>query len=60
MFLPVIIVLILRAIFGETATYWFMLITGIAFVATSKYWLKWIYRRFQKRRYANMEGFRSN
>jgi hypothetical protein len=60
MFLPLVLVLILRAICGETVAYWFMLIAGIAFVATSKYWLKWTYGRFQKRRYRNMEGFRSN
>ncbi|GHV26874.1 hypothetical protein FACS1894176_08160 [Bacteroidia bacterium] len=60
MFVPILLVLIARAVFGETVAYSFMLITGIAFVATSKYWLKWIYKRFQTRRYANMEGFRSN
>ncbi|GHV12595.1 hypothetical protein FACS1894162_8640 [Bacteroidia bacterium] len=60
MFLPIILVLTVRAIFGETAAYSFMLTTGIAFAATSKYWLKWIYGRFQTRRYKNMEGFRSN
>jgi CBS domain containing-hemolysin-like protein len=60
MFLPVVIVLMLRAVFGETVAYWFMLIVGIGFAATSRYWLKWIYRRFHKRRYVNMEGFRSN
>jgi hypothetical protein len=60
MFLPVIIVLILHGIFGATVTYSFMLIVGIAFVLSYKYWLEWTYKRFLKRKYKNMEGFRSN
>jgi hypothetical protein len=60
MFLPVILMLILIAIFGETITYSFMLIVGLAFTFTSKYWLTWIYNRFLKRKYNNMEGFRAN
>ncbi|GHT48494.1 hypothetical protein FACS189440_12260 [Bacteroidia bacterium] len=60
MFLPVILVLILYGIIGKTPTYWFMLITGLAFTLSSQYWLKWIYKRFLKRKYKNMEGFRSN
>jgi len=60
MFVPVVLMLILNAIFGATVTYTFMLITGLAFTLTSKYWLTWIYNRFLKRKYKNMEGFRSN
>jgi len=60
MFIPVIIMLILNAIFGATVTYSFMLITGLAFTLSSKWWLIWIYNRFLKRKYKNMEGFRSN
>jgi hypothetical protein len=60
MFVPVICVLILNGIYGATVTNWFMLIVGIAFTVTSKYWLAWIYKRFLKRKYKNMEGFRSN
>jgi len=60
MFVPVILVLILNATFGEMITYSFMLIVGLAFTLTSKYWLTWIYNRFLKRKYNNMEGFRSN
>ena len=59
MFIPVIVMLILNAVFGETVTCWFMLIVGLAFTLTSQYWLKGIYKRFLKRRYKNMEGFRS-
>jgi hypothetical protein len=60
MFVPVFLVLILSAVFGDTVTYGFMLVTGVAFTVTSKYWLTWIYNRFLKRKYKNMEGFRSN
>ncbi|MDR3251492.1 MAG: DUF5687 family protein [Tannerella sp.] len=60
MFMPVVFVLIIRAIFGNDAAYYFMLITGLAFTLTSKYWLAWTYNRFLRRRYKNMEGFRAN
>lgn len=60
MFVPVILVLRLSAIFGETVAYSFMLVVGLAFTFTSKYWLMWIYNRFLKRKYKNMDGFRSN
>jgi hypothetical protein len=60
MFLPVFVVLLLHGIFGAITAYSFMSITGIAFALTSKHWLEWTYKRFMKRRYKNMEGFRSN
>jgi len=60
MFVPLIMVLIIKAIFGETVACYFMLITGLAFTITTKYWLTWTYNRFLKRKYKNMEGFRSN
>ena len=59
MFMPVVVMMVLNTIFGQTVTCCFMLITGLAFTLTSQYWLKWIYKRFLKRRYKNMEGFRS-
>jgi hypothetical protein len=60
MFIPVILVLIIQSIFGKEIGHWFMIITGILFTFTSDYWLKWTYNRFLKRKYKNMEGFRSN
>ncbi|GHT60710.1 hypothetical protein AGMMS50239_10190 [Bacteroidia bacterium] len=60
MFVPIILVLILNAVFGEIVSNSFMLITGLVFTLTSKYWLAWIYNRFLKRKHKNMEGFRSN
>jgi hypothetical protein len=60
MIVPVIIVLIIQAVFGEETGYWFMLLTGLAFTLAAPRWLKWTYHRFLKRKYKNMEGFRSN
>jgi hypothetical protein len=60
MFVPVLCVLVLRGVFGATVTNWFMLIVGLIFTATSQYWLAWIYKRFLKRKYKNMEGFRES
>ncbi|GHT49854.1 hypothetical protein AGMMS49982_04080 [Bacteroidia bacterium] len=59
MFVPAILIAIINGIFGETATCVFMLIVGMGFTFTSKYWLRNIYKRFEKRKYINMEGFRS-
>jgi len=60
MFLPVILVLIINSFFGKAVAYWFMITVGILFALTSQQWLRWTYNRFLKRKYKNMEGFRSN
>ena len=60
MFVPIIIVLLLRAIFDETIAYWVLLIIGLAFTMTEQYWLRMIYRRMMLRRYQNLEGFHSS
>ena len=57
-FALIAIVTIVKSIFNETVSCYFMLITGFVFTITVNYWLKWIYNRFLKRRYENMEGFR--
>ncbi|MDR2564249.1 MAG: DUF5687 family protein [Prevotellaceae bacterium] len=59
-FIPVVSMLIMRVIWGETFSLWVMLFVGASFVITSQSWLKWTYGRFLKRKYRNMEGFRSN
>ncbi|GHV57450.1 hypothetical protein FACS1894182_06320 [Bacteroidia bacterium] len=59
MFVPVILILIVNALWGQTTVCLFMLITGLTFTLTVKYWLTGIYKRFSKRRYKNMEGFRT-
>lgn len=59
MFVPVILVLILQAIFDENTAYITLIIIGTAFTLTESWWLRNIYRRMMKRRYANLEGFHS-
>ena len=58
--IPMTIVLVLDSIFSQTVGCYFMLITGLVFTFTSNYWLKWTYENFLKRKYKNMEGYRSN
>lgn len=60
MFAPLLIVVLIKLLFGYAAACGFMLVSGILFLLTHKYWLRWTYGRFQKRKYKNMEGFRSN
>ena len=60
MFMPIILVFILRAIFDENVAFWILLIIGITFTATEQYWMRNIYRRMMLRRYQNLEGFHSS
>jgi len=60
MLIPIIIVIIINSIFSQTVACYFMLATGLTFTLTSKLWIRWTYKRFLKRKYKNMEGFRSN
>lgn len=60
MFIPLVVILIIKGIFGENAAYGTMLGSGLLFTLTYNQWLKWIYRQFLKRKYKNMDGFRSN
>lgn len=57
---PLILYFSLNTLIGEQAALWTMLFIGIGFVATSDLWIKNVYKRFMKRRYANMEGFRNS
>lgn len=57
---PVIIGFALKAMLGETYTAITLILIGLAFILTSNLWLKNVYRRFMKRRYINMEGFRDS
>lgn len=57
--IPVSLVYVLSFFLGEKKTLVIMLIIGIAFIATSKYWIRKIYAIMMSRRYANMESFRA-
>jgi hypothetical protein len=59
MFIPILLILIIKVIWGQTTVCLFMLITGLLFTLTVKYWLASTYKRFLKRKYKNMEGFRN-
>lgn len=56
---PVVLASLLQKLFSDNIAYTLMLIIGIAFISTHNLWLRNIYNRFMKRRYENMEGFRS-
>ena len=57
---PLILYSMLNALLGETVTYIILLAIGLGFTLTSPLWIKNVYRRFMKRRYENMEGFRDS
>ena len=42
---------------GETGTFIFMTVLGLAFIVTHPLWIRNIYNRMMKRRYENLEGF---
>ena len=58
--LPWIIYLPLVVLFNETVAYWGLLVLGLAFILTSRLWIRNVYTRLMKRRYKNMEGFRDS
>ncbi|ADV43494.1 DUF5687 family protein [Bacteroides helcogenes] len=57
---PLILLYTLQAIFDETVVSVIFITIGLAFIATSRFWLHNVYHRFMKRRYRNMEGFRDS
>ena len=57
---PLILYSMLNALLGETVTYIILLAIGLGFTLTSPLWIKNVYRRFMKRRYENIEGFRDS
>ena len=54
---PNVIVSLLQAMFSENTAYIITLLIGLAFIATHKIWLRNIYNRLMKHKYANLEGF---
>ena len=57
---PTISYSIVHALFGDIPANFMMLIIGIIFIAIHKIWLKNIYVRMMKRKYDNLDGFRSS
>lgn len=58
--IPLILYSTLNALFGQTIAYIVLLTIGLGFTLTSPFWIRNVYHRFMKRRYANMEGFRDS
>lgn len=58
--IPLILDSLLTALFSETIAYTLLTVIGLAFIAMHNLWIKNIYNRFMKRRYENMEAFRSS
>ena len=46
-------------LFGETWTFVFMSLIGMAFIITHPIWIRHIYKRMMQRRYENIDGFHS-
>lgn len=59
-FVPMILIGVLYTFAPEYLVNWILSLTGIAFIATSPYWLRNVYKRFMVKRYINMEGFRDS
>ncbi len=59
-FLPMLFVMFLPTLVGEKLGYALVALLGLAFILTSNYWIPDIYKRMMKRKYVNMEGFRSS
>jgi len=58
--IPLLLLFALNTIFGKEVTPWILIGIGVAFIATSKFWLMNVYHRLMKRRYKNMESFRDS
>ena len=56
---PVVLVMLLQAIFSETTAYLALIIIGLAITLAEPYWMRNIYLRMMRRRYENLEGFHS-
>ena len=59
-FLPMLFVMFLPTVMGENLGFSLVALIGLAFILTSNYWIADIYKRMMKRKYVNMEGFRSS
>lgn len=57
LFLPVVVLTVMKMFFSDTVTYLLILAVGVAFIATHRLWIANIYRRMNKRKYQNLEGF---
>lgn len=57
---PMVVISLLHNLCRITIGSIIMILIGASFMATNKWWLSNIYKRMMKRRYINLEGFRSS
>ncbi len=58
-FFPVLLALTLSWLFGTDVAYGVMCVLGLAFTLTHNLWLRNVYDRMMRRKYANLDGFHS-
>ena len=56
---PVAFISIVTLLLSETVAHIIIMSVGLAFILLHKIWIRNVYSRMMKRRYQNMEGFRS-
>ena len=57
---PLLLNVLFKTLWGDTVTSVILCVLGVGFILTSRLWIKNVYRRFMKRRYKNLEGFRDS
>lgn len=55
--IPMVIISILEAVFSETTAWLVMMVIGVAFIATHRFWLTNIYQRMMKRKYQHLMDY---
>jgi hypothetical protein len=60
MFSPLVLVSVFIFLFNETTAYVVLAIIGLIFTLTHPIWLRHIYKRMMRRKYANLEGFHAS
>ena len=59
LFVPVILIILMLALFSRTTAYLVLMAIGLVFIFTNGLWIRNIYNRLMRRRYENMESFRA-
>ena len=59
-FLPVVLINILYSFFSEITICVVLMVIGLSFILSHRYWMKNLYSRMMKRKYVNMDGFRAS
>ena len=59
-FVPIVFIMLATSLFGETLGMVIVMLVGLVFIITHRFWIRNIYDRLMKRRYENFEGFRSS